>query len=236
MKVSEIGGKIWRENSYEFWKSQDKLGFDFVRHDSSSGGGDDSQNSNMVVEEEKIHRPNWSSSSCTSKRLRTRCRWIWIWKWTSSATKTTGNCLQFPSPPSKQHPRGSSRCHFKKPNLQPPPLTKTTVTQYDTVLAAMTTITTATTTTTTTTTTMTWWCGHQMRQFRGNRACWERKLSRDWWTRRLLKWKSGLVGCPGRVRFDSRCCRKWMTKMITHFWKMISRTIQLIQSIAIIWY
>ena len=53
MKASKIGGKIWRENSYEFWKGQDKLGFDFVRHGSSSGGGDDGQNSNTVVEEEK---------------------------------------------------------------------------------------------------------------------------------------------------------------------------------------
>ena len=49
MKVSEIGGKIWRENSYEFWKGQDKSDFDFVRHGSSDSG----QNSNMVAEEEK---------------------------------------------------------------------------------------------------------------------------------------------------------------------------------------
>ena len=54
MKASKIGGKIWRENSYEFWKGQDKLGFDFVRHgSSSSGGGDGGQNSNTVVKEEK---------------------------------------------------------------------------------------------------------------------------------------------------------------------------------------
>ena len=183
----------------------------------------------------KIRRPNWSSNSCTSKRLRARCCWIWIWKWMSSMTKTTRNCLPFSSRPSKRRLRGSSRCRFRKPNLQPPPLTKTTTTQYDAFLAATTRITT-TRAAATTTTTMMWWHGRQMHRFRGNRACWERKLSRDWWTRRLLKWKSGLVGCPGRVRFDSRCCRKWMTKMITHFWKMISRTIQLIQSIAIIWY
>ena len=44
------GGKIWRENSYEFWKDQAKLGFDFVRRGSGSGGG---QNSNAVAEEEK---------------------------------------------------------------------------------------------------------------------------------------------------------------------------------------
>ena len=49
MKASETGGKIWRENSYEFWKGQDKSGFDFVRR--SNDGG--SQNSNTVVEEEK---------------------------------------------------------------------------------------------------------------------------------------------------------------------------------------
>ena len=49
MKASEISGKIWRENSYEFWKGQEKLGFDFVQR--SSGGGD--QNSDMVVKEEK---------------------------------------------------------------------------------------------------------------------------------------------------------------------------------------
>ena len=49
MKASKTSGKIWRENSYEFWKGQDKSGFDFVRH----GSGDDGQNSNMVAEEEK---------------------------------------------------------------------------------------------------------------------------------------------------------------------------------------
>ena len=49
MKASETSGKIWRENSYEFWKGQDKSGFDFVRR--SNDGG--SQNSNTVVEEEK---------------------------------------------------------------------------------------------------------------------------------------------------------------------------------------
>ena len=53
MKASKIAGKIWRENSYELWKGQDKLGFDFVRHGSSNGGGDGGQNSNTVVKEEK---------------------------------------------------------------------------------------------------------------------------------------------------------------------------------------
>ncbi|KAK7838636.1 mechanosensitive ion channel protein 8 [Quercus suber] len=49
------GGKIWRENSYEFWKDQAKSGFDFVRLGSrSSGGGSGSgQSSNAVAEEEK---------------------------------------------------------------------------------------------------------------------------------------------------------------------------------------
>ena len=49
MKASETSGKIWRENSYEFWKGQDKSGFDFVQH----GSGDGGQNGNMVAEEEK---------------------------------------------------------------------------------------------------------------------------------------------------------------------------------------
>ena len=48
MKASETSGKIWRENSYEFWKGQDKLGFDFMQHGSGSG-----QNSNTMAEEEK---------------------------------------------------------------------------------------------------------------------------------------------------------------------------------------
>ena len=55
MKGSETtGGKIWRENSYDFWKDEDKSGFDFVRR--GGGGG---ENSNAVaaaaaaVEEEK---------------------------------------------------------------------------------------------------------------------------------------------------------------------------------------
>ena len=126
----------------------------------------------------KIHRPNWSSSSCTSKRLWARCRWIWIWKWTSSAMKMTGNCLLFLSPPSKRCPRGSSGCCFRNPNLHPPPPTKTTTTQYDAVLAATTRITT-TTIAATTTTTMMWWCGRQTHRFRGNRACWEWKLGWD---------------------------------------------------------
>ena len=38
MKASETSGKIWRENSYEFWKGQDKSGFDFVQHGSGDGG------------------------------------------------------------------------------------------------------------------------------------------------------------------------------------------------------
>ncbi|KAK9987647.1 hypothetical protein SO802_027886 [Lithocarpus litseifolius] len=51
MKRSETtGSKIWRENSYEFWKGQAKSGFDFVRRGSGGGGG---QNSNAVAEEEK---------------------------------------------------------------------------------------------------------------------------------------------------------------------------------------
>ena len=49
MKAFETSGKIWRENSYEFWKGQDKSGFDFMR--CGSGGG--SQNSNTMAEEEK---------------------------------------------------------------------------------------------------------------------------------------------------------------------------------------
>ncbi|KAK4562115.1 hypothetical protein RGQ29_004826 [Quercus rubra] len=53
MKGSETtGGKIWRENSYDFWKDEGKSGFDFVRR---GGGG---ENSNAVAaaaaaEEEK---------------------------------------------------------------------------------------------------------------------------------------------------------------------------------------
>ncbi|XP_050259491.1 mechanosensitive ion channel protein 6-like [Quercus robur] len=48
------GAKIWRENSYEFWKDQAKSGFDFVRQGSGSGSGG-GQNSNTVAaaEEEK---------------------------------------------------------------------------------------------------------------------------------------------------------------------------------------
>ena len=44
MKGSETtGGKIWRENSYDFWKDEGKSGFDFVRR---GGGG---ENSNAVA-------------------------------------------------------------------------------------------------------------------------------------------------------------------------------------------
>ena len=54
MKASETGGKIWRKNSYEYWKGQDKLGFDFERCGSGGGSnGDGGQNSNTVAEEEK---------------------------------------------------------------------------------------------------------------------------------------------------------------------------------------
>ncbi|XP_075673561.1 mechanosensitive ion channel protein 6-like [Castanea sativa] len=49
------GGKLWRENSYEFWKGQDKSGFDFVRRGSGSGGD---QNSNAVAEEEEKDPPS----------------------------------------------------------------------------------------------------------------------------------------------------------------------------------
>ncbi|KAM3695723.1 hypothetical protein ACJW31_07G154800 [Castanea mollissima] len=49
------GGKLWRENSYEFWKGQDKSGFDFERRGSGSGGG---QNSNAVAEEEEKDPPS----------------------------------------------------------------------------------------------------------------------------------------------------------------------------------
>ena len=37
MKASKISNKIWRENSYEFWKGQEKSGSNFVQR--SSGGG-----------------------------------------------------------------------------------------------------------------------------------------------------------------------------------------------------
>ena len=50
------GGKIWRENSYEFWKDQAKSGFDFVRQGSGSGSGSSGgggQNSNTVAAEEE---------------------------------------------------------------------------------------------------------------------------------------------------------------------------------------
>ena len=53
MKASETSGKIWRENSYEFWKGQDKSGFDFVRRGSDGGSSGGGQNSNTVAEEEK---------------------------------------------------------------------------------------------------------------------------------------------------------------------------------------
>ncbi|KAF3966535.1 hypothetical protein CMV_009370 [Castanea mollissima] len=54
MKASETGGKIWREDSYEFWKGQDKLGFDFMRRASDGGSSNgNGQNSNTVAEEEK---------------------------------------------------------------------------------------------------------------------------------------------------------------------------------------
>ncbi|KAK9987649.1 hypothetical protein SO802_027888 [Lithocarpus litseifolius] len=50
MKGSETtgGGKIWRESSYEFWKDQDKSGFDFVRR-----GGENSNAAAAAAEEEK---------------------------------------------------------------------------------------------------------------------------------------------------------------------------------------
>ncbi|XP_065638831.1 mechanosensitive ion channel protein 6-like [Quercus suber] len=53
MKGSETttGGKIWRENSYDFWKGEDKLGFDFVRR----GGG---ENSNAVAAEDEKDPPS----------------------------------------------------------------------------------------------------------------------------------------------------------------------------------
>ena len=50
MKGSETtGGKIWRENSYDFWKDEGKSGFDFVRR----GGGGENSNAVAAEEEEK---------------------------------------------------------------------------------------------------------------------------------------------------------------------------------------
>ncbi|KAM3695722.1 hypothetical protein ACJW31_07G154700 [Castanea mollissima] len=56
MKGSETtGGKIWRENSYDFWKDQDKLGFDFARRggESSNAVAAATAVAAAAVEEEK---------------------------------------------------------------------------------------------------------------------------------------------------------------------------------------
>ena len=56
MKGSETtGGKIWRENSYDFWKDEGKSGFDFVRR---GGGGENSNAVAAAAEEEEKDPPS----------------------------------------------------------------------------------------------------------------------------------------------------------------------------------
>ena len=152
MKASETSGKIWRENSYEFWKGQDMSDFDFVRH----GSGDSDQNSNMVAEEEKDPPSKLIKQFLHKQKALGKMSLDMDLEMDELCDENDRKLPPVFKSPLKATPSRELRVLFQETKSSTPTPNKTTTTQYDAVLVATTRITTTTIATTTTTTTMMW--------------------------------------------------------------------------------